>query len=287
MHRVEHPINSPSTHYYEPMPTTTSQKRKSGEQLPAGDRPAKRTAGRSRSVKVEEDEPAPTKPRLTTPDLEFDYDRSQLRDPRPTPGRVRRPRNDEFDLKRELGEDWREQYHIPKAPKPPGRLNAWQKDQMSREQSMLDPSAMFHNSHICLRKGKDGSPTYDCAGFQLDWAKVEDNKRPRAYNKKRIMRAMDRSLERGEMERRGLQEIFFVDGKRPQTSCPDMEMYIKDHISKDLGVPWHQIHVEQAREWEKRGFPKVDPDVWWREPNAVEQKRMLKMLSGASLRKDL
>lgn len=30
--------------------------------------------------------------RLTTPDIQFDYDRSQLRDPRQTPGRGGRPR---------------------------------------------------------------------------------------------------------------------------------------------------------------------------------------------------
>ncbi|KAF1975273.1 hypothetical protein BU23DRAFT_566845 [Bimuria novae-zelandiae CBS 107.79] len=33
---------------------------------------------------------AAKKPRLTIPDLEFNYDRSQLRDPRPTPGRATR-----------------------------------------------------------------------------------------------------------------------------------------------------------------------------------------------------
>jgi hypothetical protein len=40
----------------------------------------------------EDDDAQQSKPRLTTPDPEFDYDRSQLRDPRPTPGRKARPR---------------------------------------------------------------------------------------------------------------------------------------------------------------------------------------------------
>lgn len=50
---------------------------------------------KSNNETSEENQP---KPRLTTPDLEFDYDRSQLRDQRPTPGRKARPRYDCFSI---------------------------------------------------------------------------------------------------------------------------------------------------------------------------------------------
>ncbi|KAH8161814.1 hypothetical protein CIB48_g6435 [Xylaria polymorpha] len=51
----------------------------------------RKRAKTSESAALEEE----LRPRLTTPDLEFDYDRSQLRDPRPTPGRTRQPRLEE------------------------------------------------------------------------------------------------------------------------------------------------------------------------------------------------
>jgi hypothetical protein len=45
--------------------------------------------------------PEKTKPTLTEKDLEFDFDHSQIRDPRATPGRVKRPRYEERELSEE------------------------------------------------------------------------------------------------------------------------------------------------------------------------------------------
>ncbi|KAH7240363.1 uncharacterized protein BKA55DRAFT_741369 [Fusarium redolens] len=42
-------------------------------------------------------------------ELEFDFDHSQIRDPRATPGRVKRPRYEE----RELSEEFLSKFHIP------------------------------------------------------------------------------------------------------------------------------------------------------------------------------
>ncbi|KAI0856469.1 hypothetical protein F4860DRAFT_492803 [Xylaria cubensis] len=225
------------------------------------------------------------RPRLTTPDLEFDYDRSQLRDPRATPGRVRRPRLEEFD--RELTKEFKERFTIPqiKVPKR-GPL----REKLYKEQTLIDPTAMFHDLHVCLKKGPGGSPTYDSGGFQLDYNKVAESMKPQRYNKSRIMKGMDRSIAKGELEEREIFEIFFVEGKEAGSDVGLRHIiihHVKDHISKDLGVPWHQIGPKQAREWQEKGFEKKTFSEWWREPNEEENKRMSKMTVGASLRKDL
>ncbi|KAI0165294.1 hypothetical protein GGR52DRAFT_103121 [Hypoxylon sp. FL1284] len=224
-----------------------------------------------------------SKPRLTTPDLEFDFDRSQLRDPRPTPGRIARPRREEG----ELSEEFKQRFYIPEPEQPPGRLNAAKKEELYKQKSLVDPTDTFHHLHVCHHKGRAGSPACDTAGFQLDWEKVNDWMKPRAYSKKTIMNRTNRSLERGAREKREIYGIFFVDGEGLVSDESDVMAHLKDHVSKDLGIPWHQIGTVQLVEWEKRGFPKQKADEWWRKPNEVEKQRMARMQSGCVLRKDL
>jgi hypothetical protein len=62
--------------------------------------------------------------------------------------------------------------------------------------------------------------------------------------------------------------------------------FVKDHVSKDLDIPWHQIGPEQVQIWKDKGFELVDFDNWWKEPNKEEKKRMSKMSMGSRVRKD-
>jgi hypothetical protein len=57
-----------------------------------------------------------------------------------------------------------------------------------------------------------------------------------------------------------------------------------NRVSKDLNVPWHKIEVEHFQEWEKRGFKKARKGEYGN-PSVEERKRMLRLMSGASLRK--
>ncbi|KAK6066511.1 hypothetical protein SCUP234_12055 [Seiridium cupressi] len=205
----------------------------------------------------------------------------RLRDPRPTPGRVKRPRMSY------ASEEWKSQFSIPKPEKPKGRLSRAQKDELDKQERLMDPSATFHHLHVCHRKGRDGSPTYDEAGSQLDWEKVNDWFKPRPYSRSSAVRGMERRLKRDEAERRTMFDMFFVDGKAPATHDADVTNHMRDHVSKDLGIPWHQIGPEQLKIWREKGFEKVEADEWWRPPNDEERKRMLNMLSGASMRKNL
>ncbi|THV63444.1 hypothetical protein D6D27_10614, partial [Aureobasidium pullulans] len=133
--------------------------------------PEQASAEQAKKQKIQYDKPGTQKPRLTTPDLEFEYDRSQLRDSRPTPGRIARPRYDKFSLSEDLNQHFENDFYVPKPERPPGRLDRVQKDELFVEQTRLDPRAAFHDLHKCLDKGPNGSPTADNAGFQLDYEK--------------------------------------------------------------------------------------------------------------------
>ncbi|KAI3336010.1 hypothetical protein F4824DRAFT_463130 [Ustulina deusta] len=249
---------------------------------------ATKAEGRKRAKTSKSREPEASKeeqrPRLTTPDLEFDYHQSQLRDPRPTPGRVRRPRLEGW----EVTEEFKQRFSLPKAERPKGRLSAYQRDLLSKEQTLLDPAQTFHDLHVCHKNGPHGQPTYDSAGFQLDFNEVAEWIKPKSYNKSRTVRGEERAVDRARREERELFESFFIPGDEPDwDNGTTAKHYIKDHILKDLGVPWHQIDAKRAREWLQNGFQKKKFSEWWREPNEEEEKRMLKMMSGASLRKDL
>ncbi|KAK7931557.1 hypothetical protein PG985_002269 [Apiospora marii] len=222
--------------------------------------------------------------RLTTPDLEFDYDRSQLRDPRPTPGRVKRPRHDEYSLPKSE----REKYRPPPPAKPKGRLNASQRSQLYKEEAIHDSAALYHDMYVCLSKGRRGSPTYDTAGFELDYDKVFRTLAPRAYNKRRIVKGMGDYLATAETFDSRMFDIFFEEGdevmEKKKWVAPVFTNYVKDKISKDLGIPWHKIGVAELELWGQKGFPK-EKLADWTVFSAEDKKRMSKMQGGSDFRK--
>jgi hypothetical protein len=226
------------------------------------------------------------KVRLSTPDLEFDYDRSQLRDPRPTPGRKARPRYEEREIPQDLKAHLDLTRYVPKPEKPPGRLNRSQKDQLFVEAARMDPQDTFYSIYKCHDKGREGSPTYDSAGFELDYDKVAEWRKPRAYKKSRMVRGMERNLNQAEKEQKLMFELFFEEmPNNLDGTLHKVKDYVKDHVSKDLGIPWHQITSETVKMWRNQGFRPVKFEQWWKEPTTEENKRFRKMLSGGSLRK--
>ena len=106
------------------------------------------------------------------------------RDPRPTPGRRARPRWDDISAPQEIKDRVSDSFYIPKPTKPPGRLNVALKNTMFRDECRLNPFAHFHKLYTCHDKGREGSPTYDHGGLELDYEKVNDWMKPQAYNKK-------------------------------------------------------------------------------------------------------
>ena len=142
-----------------------------------------------------------------------------------------------------------------------------------------------HRLYVCFKKGPKGSPTYDKSGFQLDYEKVAYWMEPKSYNKASMMRNMDRSIDKRCADEKRMAEIFFEKGEAPANlKYSNNADYWKDRVSKDLGGPWHKIEVEHFEEWEKRGFRKArrgEYETFSKE----ERDRMVRMMSGASLRK--
>lgn len=226
---------------------------------------------------VEEQQPLP---RLTTPDLEFDWDRSKLKDPRPTPGRERRPRYEEFDIPPELAAR-----RPPSPEKPKGRLNAMQKEVLYIEKTRRDPVATFHHLHRCRDKGRDGSPTYDDAGFRLDYDKVMDWFKPVPYNKNRMINGMNKRVAKAKSLDDHALQIFFEDYEAAKKNIsPGIQMdLVKDTMSKDLGIPLHKIGHEEIDMWEQKGFEKHKLEEYMTY-SEEDKKRVMKMMGGSVLR---
>ncbi|KAF3002422.1 hypothetical protein E8E13_003668 [Curvularia kusanoi] len=224
---------------------------------------------------------------LRIDDLYFEWDRTQLRDPRPTPGRERQPYYTETDdIPVAFLERLQESRSIYKSERPSGRLTNAIKHEMSVAERLHNPWTTFHDLYQCYHKGREGSPTYDPAGFQLDYDKVCEWQKPKPYNKQRMIRGMDRAVEQAQSRRKQMASLFFIDPERAESGGIGEE-YIRDHVSKDLGIPWHQIGPEQVQPWRDRGFAPVKYEQWWKQPTEVERKRMSKMSTGQYLRKDI
>ncbi|KAI2780128.1 hypothetical protein F4815DRAFT_445678 [Daldinia loculata] len=155
------------------------------------------------------------------------------------------------------------------------------------EKASWTPAKCFMTCMCVIKKGREGSPTYDAAGFQLDWEKVDSWMHPPSYTKSGVVSRIEKVVDKMEREERDMFKIFFVDGKPPDSEPTIVTEYLQDHVSKDLGIPWHQIGPKHLVEWEKRGFPKQKARKWWQEPNEMEERRMMKMSSCAIYRKDL
>ena len=218
-------------------------------------------------------------------ELEIEWDRSQLRDSRPTPERVVPPRRSEFDLTEE-----EKQYFKgppPKRPKKKGRLNAFDKNEMFKEEARDNVSHCFHELHVCYDKGPKGSPTYDEAGFQLDYGKVADWMKPRAYNKSSMISGMDKAVKEQKDADSRMAAAFFEGGKLPEDDDGRYTIdLLKDKVSKDLGVAWHKISPAKVEDWANKGFTKENPRDYVRSTvTKEEQKRFSSLQGGCVLRK--
>jgi hypothetical protein len=157
------------------------------------------------------------------------------------------------------------------------------------ETSLLNPFAMFHAKYRCHERGRDGSPTYDEAGFEMDWEKVNETMKPQAYNKNKMVRGMENAVSRIQREQDEMFSCFFVEEHWPDKLRTPIDLIVdimKDQVSKDLGVLHHQVGPEHLKQWRERGFQPVQFAEWWKEPNE-EERRMMRRLSGSNaIRKD-
>ncbi|KAI1624352.1 hypothetical protein EDD37DRAFT_650232 [Exophiala viscosa] len=220
-------------------------------------------------------------------DLEFDWDRTQLRDPRLTPCRMLPPRRDEKDLTEEEKAFFKGP--TPEWLKGKTRLSRADKDKIFEEEIRNIIAHSSHEKYVCYDKGPNGSPTYDQSGFQFDYFRVAEWMKPMRVNKNRAQRVrkQERHFKKHADDLDRINALFFLDGQGPSKGENNyVELLIKDKVSKDLGIPFHHIGVAEVEEWARRGFPKQDPRAYVAATMTEEEKkRLLFLLRGASLRK--
>ena len=209
---------------------------------------------------------------------------SGIRDTRATPGRMVPPRSGSPNAYRPETDPPSMKSLSPEQPKKKKRMSYAEQDRDFKRQALKDPNHPFHDMHKCYKKGPRGRPTYDGAGFQLDYDKVADRMKPRAYNKKSMVDGMEKHLKKVEQERAKMAAIFFVDGKGPGNKFDTNERYWCDKVSKDLDVPWHKVDSKTFEEWENKGFEKQSAEDW-EEVSEEDRKRMNRMGQGSLLRK--
>jgi hypothetical protein len=197
-----------------------------------------------------------------------------------TPGRLGPIKKDDFSLRPNI-----ESFKGPKGAKV---RKTWQEKRDEYAQFARDNEGhCLHELYVCYDKGPDGSPTYDKSGFQLDYDKVKEWMKPRPYNKKKMMRSMDRALAKAQTEEEKMKAIFFEKGEAPEEHThPFVTSAWKDRVSRDLQIPWHKVGVEEFEMWEKKGFKKARRGEYRFEDFTQEEKdRLSRLSSGCLLRK--
>ena len=131
---------------------------------------------------------------------------------------------------------------------------------------------------VCLRKGPQGSPTYDEAGFELDYDFVlKASGRPRPLGK-RALKRLDEKLKEGERKKE-LMEASEGEGSKFPMGAWD------DKVARDLGIAYHEVGIEEYEEWYHRGFRRKKGELELENLSNEEIKRLDKLVAGSALRK--
>lgn len=146
-----------------------------------------------------------------------------------------------------------------------------------KRRKRASPEISLDPVSVCERKGPLGSPTYDKLGYELDYEYISKlPSRPRPLGE----RAM-RRIEEKQKERERKADILGID--KEKRKAVTAETGWDDRIARDLGIPYHEVGIEEYEEWQNRGFH-VDPGEF--EYLSQEEKdRMHELEVGCALRK--
>ncbi|THY28153.1 hypothetical protein D6D01_03976 [Aureobasidium pullulans] len=206
------------------------------------------------------------KPRLTTP-----YNKT-------TP-------LDDFSCPDDLKAKYKTEFEVRKPDRP---SHASQEYELYDNEALMNPLSSHREKTLMGSKGPGGSTTYDTAGFEIDYQKLVDGTN-QPMTKHEMISNMDRSIEKDEKEKKEMFELFFLPDEHPEDDPlgHEIENFVKDQVSKDIGVPWHQIGPKHVEQWLQKGHEKVAFKSWWKDPNEEEMERMDNMTCGCVFRKDL
>ncbi|KAI9767673.1 MAG: hypothetical protein M1840_005544 [Geoglossum simile] len=133
-----------------------------------------------------------------------------------------------------------------------------------------------------MKRGPTGPPVYDELGFEVDYAKVAASwsRRPgcRSMNSDKYLDMLER--EQREDDRKA--EIMGTDKNK---SSALTLMAWDDRISRDLGIPYHTVEMEDFEEWYRRGFRADGGEFEARNMSQEEQDRVSNLAIGSAFRK--
>ncbi|KAF9640058.1 hypothetical protein BFW01_g11864 [Lasiodiplodia theobromae] len=172
-------------------------------------------------------------------------------------------------------------------PKKIGRRKNPERVKWEEERPLKDQNHRWHDLHLCYQRGpSEQPPTYDSAGYQLDYEKVANWMKPTRRGKRPSWQKESQRIEDHQRVQERVREIFFEPGAAPPKGkvSPAMQWTWVDRVSKDLGVPFHQVGLEEFEEWEKRGFEKAKEGDYGKF-SEEQNERMLRIASGSAMRK--
>jgi hypothetical protein len=134
-----------------------------------------------------------------------------------------------------------------------------------------------------LRRGPTGRPVHDAMGFEIDYHKVagvRSRRGPgcRTMNSKKYLEMFERERLKEERKR----EIM---GTHKDKVSALTLMAWDDRISRDLGIPFHLVDMEDFEEWHRRGFKADGAEFEAKNMSEEERDRLSDLTTGASFRK--
>ncbi|KAH0559349.1 hypothetical protein GP486_004137 [Trichoglossum hirsutum] len=133
-----------------------------------------------------------------------------------------------------------------------------------------------------LRRGPSGPPIYDEMGFEIDYEKVAKSSRARPGCRSMSGEKYLEMLEREDREEKRMAQIMGTD--RNKTSAVTL-MAWTDRISRDLGIPYHTVNIEDYEEWHRRGFKADGAEFEAKNMTEEEMDRITGLATGSDLRK--
>ncbi|KAL8751589.1 MAG: hypothetical protein Q9184_006023, partial [Pyrenodesmia sp. 2 TL-2023] len=129
---------------------------------------------------------------------------------------------------------------------------------------------------VCLRKGPQGSPTYDEAGYELDFDYILKSVRPPKRLGKRGLEQL-REQRKEDERKKELMEVTEEQARKLYMGAMD------DKVARDLGIAYHEVGIEEYEEWHKRGLRRKEGEL--ENLDDEERKRLEKLATGCALRK--
>ncbi len=149
----------------------------------------------------------------------------------------------------------------------------------------------FKHIHNCVDKGRDGSPTYDESGFELDYDKCLEWCKPMSRSKLKPTLAEEKRfgdyIEKKEKEEKRMAELVGdanFDGKSGLDKCIKVEVY-KERVRNDLGKKTYHVTIQDFEDWHKKGFRAKTEEFDIENMDPERKQKLTDYMTGASLRK--